>query len=30
MYIDAEHSNPECLQRVFDQFLALDGVRKTS
>jgi hypothetical protein len=30
MYIDAEHSNPQCLQKVFDQFLALDGVRKTS
>ncbi len=30
MYIDAEHSNPECLQKVFDQFLALDGVRKAS
>jgi hypothetical protein len=30
MYIDAEHSNPECLQKVFDQFLALDGLRKSS
>jgi hypothetical protein len=27
MYIDAEHANPKCLQKVFDQFLALDGVR---
>ena len=23
-YIDAEHSNPACLQNIFDQFLALD------
>jgi hypothetical protein len=30
MYIDAEHSNPQCLQSVFDQFLALDGVRKSN
>ncbi len=30
MYIDAEHSSPQCLQKVFDQFLALDGVRKSS
>ena len=30
MYIDAEHSNPQCLQKVFDQFLALDGVRKAN
>ena len=30
MYIDAEHSNPECLQKVFDQFLALDGLRKSN
>jgi hypothetical protein len=30
MYIDAEHSNPKCLQKVFDQFLALDGLRKAS
>ena len=30
MYIDAEHSNPNCLQKIFDQFLALDGVRKSS
>jgi hypothetical protein len=30
MYIDAEHSNPDCLQKIFDQFLALDGVRKAS
>jgi hypothetical protein len=29
-YIDAEHSNPQCLQKVFDQFLALDGVRKSN
>lgn len=30
MYIDAEHSNPKCLQKVFDQFLALDSVRKAN
>ena len=30
MYIDAEHSSPQCLQKVFDQFLALDGVRKSN
>ena len=30
MYIDAEHSSPICLQKVFDQFLALNGVRKAN
>jgi hypothetical protein len=30
MYIDAEHANPNCLQKIFDEFLALDGVRKSS
>jgi hypothetical protein len=30
MYIDAEHSGPKCLQKVFDQFLALDSVKKAS
>jgi hypothetical protein len=30
MYIDAEHSNPKCLQKVFDQFLALDSIRKAN
>jgi hypothetical protein len=24
MYIDAEHSNPKCLQKIFDQYMALD------
>jgi hypothetical protein len=24
MYIDAEHSSPECLQKIFDQFTKLD------
>jgi hypothetical protein len=24
MYIDAEHANEKCLQKVFDQFVALD------
>lgn len=27
MYIDAEHSNPNCLQKVFDEFLALPSVK---
>jgi hypothetical protein len=30
MYIDAEHSNPKCLQKVFDQYLALDSIRKAN
>jgi len=30
MYIDAEHSNPQCLQKIFDQFLALGGASKAS
>lgn len=30
MYIDAEHSSPQCLQKVFDQFLALDGASKAN
>ena len=25
MYIDAEHSNENCLQKIFDQFMALDS-----
>jgi hypothetical protein len=25
MYIDAEHSNMQCLQKIFDQFAALDS-----
>jgi hypothetical protein len=24
MYIDAEHSNPQCLQKIFDQFIAIE------
>lgn len=24
MYIDAEHSNPDCLQKIFDQYTRLD------
>jgi hypothetical protein len=27
MYIDAEHSNEHCLQKIFDQFTALDSAR---
>jgi hypothetical protein len=27
MYIDAEHSNATCLQKVFDQFTAIDKAR---
>lgn len=27
MYIDAEHGNPECLQKIFDQFTKLDTSR---
>jgi hypothetical protein len=23
-YIDAEHSNPACQQKIFDQFVAVD------
>ena len=30
MYIDAEHSSPKCLQKIFDQFLALDPVKAQS
>ncbi|MEO1793352.1 MAG: hypothetical protein AAFU50_01945 [Pseudomonadota bacterium] len=26
MYIDAEHSNPECLRKVFAEYIALDPV----
>jgi hypothetical protein len=29
MYIDAEHSNDQCLQKIFDQFTALDSMRGT-
>jgi hypothetical protein len=25
MYIDAEHSNMQCLQKIFDQFAVIDG-----
>jgi hypothetical protein len=25
MYIDAEHSHPECLKKVFDQFVAIEN-----
>ncbi len=25
MYIDAEHSNEKCLQKIFDQFVAIDS-----
>jgi len=28
LYIDAEHSNPTCLQKIFDQYIALDGPRR--
>jgi hypothetical protein len=27
MYIDAEHGNPECLQKIFDQFTKLDTAK---
>jgi hypothetical protein len=27
MYIDAEHANDKCLQKIFDQFVALDTLR---
>jgi hypothetical protein len=27
MYIDAEHANDKCLQKIFDQFTALDKAR---
>jgi hypothetical protein len=30
MFIDAEHSNPVCLQKVFDQFMAIDSLRGTN
>jgi hypothetical protein len=30
MYIDAEHSNEKCLQKVFDQFTAIDTMRGTN
>jgi hypothetical protein len=30
MYIDAEHSNEKCLQKVFDEFTALDTLRGTN
>jgi hypothetical protein len=28
MYIDAEHSSPECLQKIFDQFTRLDTAKE--
>ena len=30
MFIDAEHSNEKCLQKVMDQFMALDTLRGTN
>jgi hypothetical protein len=27
MYIDAEHSNDKCLQKIFDQFVAIDKAK---
>lgn len=30
MFIDAEHSNEHCLQKVFDQFTAIDALRGTN
>lgn len=30
MYIDAEHSNDKCLQKVFDEFTAIDTMRGTN
>lgn len=30
MYIDAEHSNETCLQKIFDQYVVLDGKAGTS
>jgi hypothetical protein len=30
MYIDAEHSNEICLQKIFDQYVALDKLRGTN
>jgi hypothetical protein len=30
MFIDAEHSNATCLQKVFDQFTAIDALRGTN
>ncbi len=27
MYIDAEHSSPKCLQKIFDQFLELSNMK---
>ncbi len=30
MYIDAEHSNEHCLQKVMDQFVALDSQKGTN
>ena len=28
VYIDAEHSNPSCLKKVLDQYIALDASRR--
>jgi hypothetical protein len=30
MYIDAEHSNEKCLQKIFDQYIALDKKQGSS
>jgi hypothetical protein len=30
MYIDAEHSNEKCLQKIFDQYVALDKTQGTN
>ena len=30
MYIDAEHSNEKCLQKIFDEFVAIDKLRGTT
>lgn len=29
MYIDAEHSNEKCLQKIFDEFMSLDTLKGT-
>ncbi len=30
MYIDAEHSNARCLQKIFDQFTAIDSAKSAN
>lgn len=30
MYIDAEHSNENCLRKIFDQYVVLDKTRETN